>query len=383
MTKLASAAIATLLMAAAASGQAVPGQPVPPPPIYYPMPPESAVTITRGLSYGPGQMELQLPRVAGSAPLPVLVFFYATSPEMPRRPIWDAWARIAAAEGLAAVLPDLREPTITADFDSLLTFLSANAARLGLDPKRIVVFAVSANVSPALQIVEDPAEQRVAAAVMYYGTSPVALFRRDLPLLFVRAGLDRPPVNRELAQLMTRAVEQNAPVTLLNHPSGHHGFEAVDDDDATRYVIDRTLSFVKEATTAAYLASTRRGVTEATAAAHVMTGNFVEAAARYGELVAARPGAHLLRLSYGEALLGAGQFAAACAEFDKLRGKGLGPRDLGLPAARACVQSGDQPAAIAWLAGIPRRFLPDSVQQEAVFEPLRSRPDFQAVFSRR
>jgi hypothetical protein len=353
------------------------------PRFFYPLPPETDIVVTKGLSYGPRQMELQMPRRSGSAPLPVLLFFYMTPPDMPRHPIYDAWARVAAASGLAAVLPDLLEANVAADFGSLLTYLSANGGRLGLDVTRIVVFAESANVSRALPLVQDPAETRVAAAVMYYGSAAVSEFRRDLPLLFVRAGLDRPPVNRGIADLMGRAIEQNAPATLLNHPSGHHGFEIVDDDSATRVMIDRTLAFAKEATEPAYQAAVRRGVTEAAAAALVMTGNFAGAAVRYGQLVSARPDDPILRLSYGEALLGAGEFATACAEFDKLKGKGLGARDLGLPAARACLQKGDQDVAISWLASIPRRFLPDEVQQDPAFAPLRSRPEFQALFVRR
>jgi len=35
-----------------------------------------------------------------------------------------------------------------------------------------------------------------------------------------------------------------------------------------------------------------------------------------------------------------GQFATACAEFDRLRDKGLGSRDLGLPAARVRAEGG-------------------------------------------
>ncbi|HSL21490.1 MAG TPA: tetratricopeptide repeat protein [Vicinamibacterales bacterium] len=350
---------------------------------FYPLPREADVVITKGLSYGPAEMELHVPRRSGGAPLAVLLFFSVTPPGVARHPIYDAWARAAAGSGLAAVLPNLRDPSVVTDFGSLLTYLSANATRLGLDATRIVVFAGSGNVSRALPLVQDPAERRVAAAVLYYGVTDVPEFRRDLPLLFVRAGLDRPPVNRAIADLMARAVAQNAPVTLVNHPSGHHGFEIVDDDDATRAVIGRTLAFAKEATEPAYQEAVRRGVTEATAAAHVMTGNFQNAAARYAQLVAARPEDPRLRLSYGEALLGSGQFAAACAEFEKLKGKSLGARDLGLPAARACLQKGDADAAIAWLASIPRRFLPDDVQQDPVFAPLRSRPEFQALFTRR
>lgn len=240
MIRLASAAIATLVLTAQLAGQQ--------PRFFYPLPPESAVTVTTGLSYGPGQMELHVPRASSGMPLTVLLFFYLTPPDMPRHPLYDAWARIAAANGLAAVLPDLREPSFAADFGSVLTYLSANAGRLGLDAKRIVVLAESANVSRALPLVENPTEARIAAAVMFYGSANVQAFRRDLPLLFVRAGLDRPPVNRAIATLLSRAIEQNAPVTLVNHPFGHHGFEITDDDDATRQVIDRTLAFAKEAT---------------------------------------------------------------------------------------------------------------------------------------
>ena len=107
------------------------------------------------------------------------------------------------------------------------------------------------------------------------------------------------------------------------------------------------------------------------------------AAKTYASLVASRPDEPTLRLAYGEALLGDRQFEAACAEFEKLKGKGLGYRDLGLPAARACMQKGDPEAAIAWLRSIPQRFLPSSVAKEPVFASIQERPDFQALFQPR
>ena len=215
---------------------------------------------------------------------------------------------------------------------------------------------------------------------MYYGSAQVTEFRRDLPILMVRAGLDRPPVNRAITELVTLASNQNAPVTLLNYPGGHHAFEIVDDEDATRDVIDSTIDFVKRMTAPAYQASLRRGLPESTAAAHVSSGNFAAAASAYAELVKAKPDDARLRLSYGEALLGASQFAAACTELEKLKGKGLGPRDLGVPAARACMQKGDADAAIAWLKSIPQRYLPRSLEKDPIFAPIQNRPDFKALF---
>jgi hypothetical protein len=78
-----------------------------------------------------------------------------------------------------------------------------------------------------------------------------------------------------------------------------------------------------------------------------------------------------------------GQFGVACGEFEKLKGKGLGPRDLGLPAARACMQNGDADAAVAWLKTIPARFLPPDVATDAVFASIRDRADFRALFAPR
>jgi hypothetical protein len=121
----------------------------------------------------------------------------------------------------------------------------------------------------------------------------------------------------------------------------------------------------------------------ARAAGFVQSRKFHEAAAAYASLVAAHPDDTRLRLSYGEALLGDARYANACAELEKLKGKGLGPRDLGLPAAEACVKSGDPDRAIEWLRTIPPQFRPATLQNDPAFAALRSRPDFRALFTPR
>lgn len=232
-------------------------------------------------------------------------------------------------------------------------------------------------------MVEDPALTAIKAAVMYYGAADVTQFRLDLPLLYVRAGLDRPPMNESISALVRLAIAQNAPVTLLNYAGGHHAFELADDTDATRQVIDQTLDFVKSATSAPYQAALRASLPDATAAGYVQTGKFHEAAISYAILVMSRPADARLRLAYGEALLADNQYSAACAEFDKLRDKGLGYRDLGLPAAEACLLKEDPDAAIAWLKSIPPRFLPSSLAKDPAFAALQNRADFRALFVRR
>lgn len=167
-------------------------------------------------------------------------------------------------------------------------------------------------------------------------------------------------------------------LTLLNHPTGYHGFELFNDDDATRDVIGQPLAFVRQATAPGYRTALRSGLQEAAAAGSVQTGNYREAARIYAELVRARPNARLA-LSYGESLLGDNQYVAACSLFATLKDKGLGPRDLGVPAARACAQAGE--ADGVWLRSIPSRFMPRTLVSDPAFASISSRPDFQAPFA--
>jgi dienelactone hydrolase len=351
----------------------------------YPIADAGSVTAKQDVKYGSAggetlAMDVYRPTHPTASRLPAIVFFNRARGENRHYYFYSGWAERAAASGLVAILPDLGDETAPRDFGILLTYLTEHAAELGIQSDAIAVYAGSSNVGTALPVVEASNERRVRSAVMVYGTAPITEFRRDLPILFVRAGLDRPDVNRRITELASLGISQNAPVTLLNHSTGHHGFEIFDDTDATRQVIDRIIEFVKTTTASGYVAALKAGLPEATAAGLVMTGRTAEASAAYAQLVAARPDDRFLELAYGEALLGNAQYAEACAVFDTLRGKDLGPRDLGLPAARACMQKGDADAAIAWLKSIPSRFLPSELETDPAFAPLKGRAEFHALF---
>jgi dienelactone hydrolase len=313
---------------------------------------------------------------------PALIFFNSATGADRGNPFYAGWAQTAAFRGLVAIVPDLRAGSQADDYRALVRHLAEHAADYGIDPAALAVYAGSGNVSTAFPIVEDPADRSIRAVVMYYGVGDVKDFRLDLPVLYVRAGLDRPSVNQAIAELAALAVSQNAPLTLLNHATGHHAFESADPDDASREVIEATIDFVKRATSASYQAAFRSALPEATAAAAVSRGQYAEAVKQYAPLAAAHPDDARMHLAYGEALLGNRQYATACAEMEKLKNKGLGYRDLGLPAARACMLNGDGDAAIAWLRSIPQRFLPADIETDPVFEPLRGREEFRALFKR-
>src|SRR5215212_1124492 len=212
-------------------------------PLAFP-PPAPGINVATDVEYGRvGEtrlaMDVYKPPASAVTKAPVVVFFNrATGAERSGR-FYGGWARAAASKGLIGILPDLREGNEAADFRMLLSYLERNAAEQGIDG--IAVYAGSGNVSAAFPVVQDPALTSIKAAVMYYGSARLERFRPDLPVLYVRAGLDRPGVNEAIIRLASLAVAQNAPLTLVNYAGGHHGFEQADDNDATRQVIDDTL----------------------------------------------------------------------------------------------------------------------------------------------
>lgn len=328
-------------------------------------------------------MDVYAPAGASTSRLPALIFFnraVGKDRSEGMNGFYAQWARSAASRGLVGILPDLRDGSEAADFRMLVAFLEEHGGELGVGP--IAVYAASGNVSAAFPVIEDPSMTSLKAAVIYYGTGRVENFRLDLPVLYVRAGLDRPPLNEAITTIASRAVAQNAPLTLLNYAGGHHGFEALDDNEATREVIGQTLDFVKRASSSSYHAALQATIAEATAAGYVQTGKTKEAADAYAAMVSKSPDNAALRLAYGEALLRDKQYAVACAEFEKLREKPLGPRDRGIPAAEACMLAGDHAKAVGWLNTIPARFLPAQTAQDPRWTPIKDRDDFQALFKR-
>ncbi|MFN0181464.1 MAG: hypothetical protein ACKVZ0_21860 [Gemmatimonadales bacterium] len=371
-----SARLPWLVTLSIASTQAATGQT---PRLHYPPPPPGQVSLTADIAVDSG-LAIDVYRPRGATAAPALVIFAQGDGAHRRFHFFAGWGEIAAAHGVVGVVPGLRFGRSPQDFAAVLSHLRAHAREYGIDPEAIAVYAASGNVATALPLLQESTHRGVAAAVIYYGAAEVGEFRRDLPVLFVRAGLDRPPLNRDITALIAKATDQNAPISVINYSAGHHGFEGVDDVPTTREVIDQTMAFVKQWTSSAARADLRAGFTEATAAGYLLTGRESEASRLYGEMVARRPDDARLGLAYGEALLASGQFAAACTHFERLRGASLGPRDRGLPAAKACLQAGHPALAIGWLNSIPQRYRPASIKTDPAFASLQGHPDFEALF---
>jgi acetyl esterase/lipase len=79
--------------------------------------------------------------------------------------------------------------------------------------------------------------------------SPVTYLQRqpnDLPLFVARAGLDSEMINKGIDSFLAQAVAANACIEFMNHPQGHHAFDGLDNNDRSREIISRAISFFNE-----------------------------------------------------------------------------------------------------------------------------------------
>jgi acetyl esterase/lipase len=215
---------------------------------------------------------------AGGARVPVVVLVHGGP--LPRlgaknMAVFRSWGRVLAASGLAAVAFDHRflgaDRLLDAasDIETALAFVRERGDELGLDAERLALWAFSGG-GPFLSLALRAGAPRVKAIVSYYAALDLRVkapgastditdeTRRDfspahhvesasgsLPaMLIARAGLDQPFLNATIDRFAAAALATNAEIDILNHPTGRHGFDFLDDVPRTKEILRRTLEFL-------------------------------------------------------------------------------------------------------------------------------------------
>jgi len=167
-----------------------------------------------------------------------------------------------------------------------IEYVRTNAATLGVDPEKIVLWAISAGGI----FLSEPLRERPAyirALVGYYAqldlrnarrTAPASVSDgalRDFspvyylekaaavqpepsasscpakpnqifpPMFIARAGLDNADLNDGLDRFVQLALKNNVSLELFNHPDGHHGFDIEDNNERSREILKRTIEFIR------------------------------------------------------------------------------------------------------------------------------------------
>jgi dienelactone hydrolase len=207
-------------------------------------------SIRENVAAGDVLADVYLPAVT---PAPIVVVIHGgpvpEGAQMKNIALFREYGRLLAGEGFVAVTFSHRYNAL-GDFANSLADLGAaiELARGIGDPDNVALWAFSGG-GPLLAFGFD--KPYVRALVDYYAflggepTSRAAEIR--VPMLIARAGRDMPELNSALDRFLGAAFG-HVELELLNHPTGEHGFDLLNDDARTRQVIARTLAFLHERT---------------------------------------------------------------------------------------------------------------------------------------
>jgi acetyl esterase/lipase len=216
-------------------------------------------------------------------PCPIAIFIHGgLPPGVPGPKGWgffDSWGRTIAASGLAGVVfnhrlgyPDTRIRQGAADLDAILRFVGEHASEWNADARRMALICFSAggpllshplrdhpanirclvSLYNILDISGSPAHAHAETAQTIHEFSPVRWVNVESPPIFViQAGKDSPKLNETITAFVHRAIEVNAPLTLMIHPMGPHGFDNQTDDGRTREILETVIAFIQRHTESA------------------------------------------------------------------------------------------------------------------------------------
>jgi acetyl esterase/lipase len=252
--------------------------------VIYPISGGGAFTRVSDVTYQQAdgeELKLDLYRPAGeSAQLPAVVFIHGDGPPELIRDIKDwgqyvSWGELTASTGLAAITFNHRSShrrtrmhEVQSDIESAFDFVTRHAGEWGLDASRIGLWTCSMGVPFALRLAFERASSLRCVAALYgpmdltndpgadgsvpqearLEFSPLHHLRsgkRLPPLLLVRAGKDDPILNASIDEFVACALERNLEIDVLNHPTGEHGFDVLNDCPRSRAAIEAILGFYR------------------------------------------------------------------------------------------------------------------------------------------
>jgi tetratricopeptide (TPR) repeat protein len=326
-------------------------------------------------------LKIDVYRPKGTARVPVAVMLNGVGMDMRTHPQYTGWGAAVTTVGLAGVVMDSESGAIEKNFDDVMGYLRKHAAELNMDAERVVLYSCSANVTSGLPIAMSGSRTYIKSAVVYYGNARVNSFRRDVPVMLVRAGLDSTQLNKGLDAMFTSAVQENAPWSMVNIAGGQHGFDVFDDNDESRAVVRATLAFMRDSLQTGMQQAIAKGQAKAEAAGYLSAEKWPEAAEAYERVTKAEPTDSAAHWRLAQALEHMGQDKRAIDEYE--RALDLGNFNRGLisySAAKLSLKTGDKERALAFverMKGI--RPMVERLRTEKDFDVIRADAKFQAV----
>lgn len=210
--------------------------------------------------------------------LPLVVFVHGKTPIKTNPKNWGgyrSWGELTASMGYVAVvftqslgMPGRSIENAGSDLEDALTFLKKNYLHYNIDTSKIAIMAYSAGV-PLLSGALLNNQDNIKCLAAFYGfmdikniemwkaesRSTLAKFSlynyldsnpKFPPLFIARAGKEHNPgLNETIDHFVQKATTRNINITMINHPTGVHGFDTQNNDDRSKEIIESLFTFLQ------------------------------------------------------------------------------------------------------------------------------------------
>lgn len=270
-------------------------------PVVYSLPTMGEAVIRSDIPYkqvasGDLKMDVYYPGdYEGETRVPAVIFVHGDAEPELLKTIKDigqytSWGQLIAASGLIAVTFNHRSSEgltkiyeVASDIENLLQYVRNNSDMLGIDANRLCIWSASAGASYGLRAALTDSTASIRCNVCYYGLTDLHVYydttRQDAasqeqlptfpylseevlnefsashilnkaqgpiaPIFIARAGKDHPAINASIDRLITAAITKNIELDLMNHATGRHAFDILDNNPRSHEIIKATLSFMK------------------------------------------------------------------------------------------------------------------------------------------
>jgi hypothetical protein len=177
---------------------------------------------------------------------------------------YTSWGKLIAASGLIAITANHRSTEgltnvvgVSNDVDDLIAYVREQSEQLHIDAfiRCIVSYYGFTELQAYYQGLYGEIEEVSNFIRPTFSEEDFAEFSaRDLllrrvndtpPMFLARAGLDYPELNAALDNFITEALAQNTTLTVMNHPTGQHGFDIRDPNARSEEIIETSLEFLQ------------------------------------------------------------------------------------------------------------------------------------------
>jgi len=207
---------------------------------------------------------LDIYKPAGNKTIPpqpavILIHGGPVSADIPVKPkdwkLYSDYGKLLASKGITAVVINHRifdKENITqsrSDVLASITFIKANAGHYGLNSNSVGLWMFSLG-GKHFDFFAQQKDSSVKAMISFYGVLSTERQTSDPtgyipPQLIVRSGMDKPELLSVTDAYISKALQLNHPVEVVNHKNGVHAFDILQNSEQTIKLINSAIEFLK------------------------------------------------------------------------------------------------------------------------------------------